>query len=57
MKWSQDGCLSEEEIRFEYRVMKRWCQLFHRTPPDWVALVAERFRDRHPPAYVEGDCA
>jgi hypothetical protein len=57
MKWSQDWCLSEEELRFEYRVMKRWCQLFHRTPLDWVALVAERFRDRHPPAYAEHDCA
>ena len=45
------------EQSFEYRVMKRWCQLFHRTPLDWVALVAERFRDRHPSAYAEGECA
>ena len=48
--------LSEEDIRFEYRVMDRWCRLFHRTPVDWVVLVAERFRERHPPA-MEDDCA
>jgi hypothetical protein len=56
MKCSDDCCLSEDEIRFEYQVMKRWCQLFRRTPLDWVALVAARFRDRHPPAYVADDC-
>jgi hypothetical protein len=57
MKWSHDCCLSEDELRFEFRVMDRWCRLFHRSPLDWVTLVAERFRERHPPAYLEDDCA
>ena len=57
MKWSHDCCLSEDELRFEFRVMDRWCRLFHRSPLDWVTLVAERFRERHPPAYVADDCA
>jgi hypothetical protein len=56
MKWKRTH-LSDEDIRFEYRVMRRWCRLFHKTPVDWVALVARRFRDRHPPAVVEKGCA
>jgi hypothetical protein len=56
MKWKRTR-LSEEDIRFEYRVMQRWCRLFRKTPIDWVALVAQRFRERHPPATVEKDCA
>ena len=56
MKWSQTY-LSDEDIRFEYRIMQRWCRLFRKSPADWVALVAERFRERHPPAMVEKHCA
>jgi hypothetical protein len=40
--------LTDDDIRFEVRVMKRWCRMFHKTALDWVNLEAERFRDRHP---------
>jgi hypothetical protein len=56
MKWKRTY-LSDEDIRFEYRVMQRWCRLFRKTPAEWVALVARRFRERHPPAVVEKSCA
>jgi hypothetical protein len=49
--------LSDADLRREYRVMERWCRLFRKTPVDWVALAARRFRERHPPAVVEKDCA
>jgi hypothetical protein len=56
MKWQQ-AQLSDEDIRFEYRIMQRWCRLFRKTPGDWVALVAKRFRERHPPVAIEKGCA
>lgn len=40
--------LSNQDLRYQYRVMIRWCRLFHRSDFDWVALAAERYRARHP---------
>ena len=40
--------LTDEDIRFEWRVMKRWCRLFKKTALDWCELEAKRFRERHP---------
>jgi hypothetical protein len=40
--------LTDDDIRYELRVMQRWCRLFRRTDSDWVSLEAERFRQRHP---------
>ena len=40
--------LTDEDIRFEVRVMKRWCRMFKKNALDWVTLEAKRFRDRHP---------
>ena len=40
--------LTDDDIRYEFRVMQRWCRLFRRTDSDWVSLEAERFRQRHP---------
>ena len=40
--------LTDEDIRFEWRVMKRWCRLFKKTAFDWCELEAKRFRERHP---------
>lgn len=40
--------LTDDDIRHEYRVMIRWCRLFHKTDWDWVELEAARFRQRHP---------
>ena len=40
--------LTDEDIRYELRIMQRWCRLFRRTALDWVRLEAERFRQRHP---------
>ncbi|MBI2963123.1 MAG: hypothetical protein HYY35_05160 [Deltaproteobacteria bacterium] len=42
------GHLTDDDIRYECRVMQRWCRLFRRTAADWVTLEAERFRARHP---------
>ena len=41
-------CLTDDDIRYEYRVMLRWCRLFQKTDRDWVELEAARFRQRHP---------
>ena len=46
--------LSDDDIRYELRVMQRWCRLFRRTDFDWVSLVAERFRQRHPLSRSQG---
>jgi hypothetical protein len=40
--------LTDDDIRFEVRVMRRWCRMFKKTALDWVNLEAKRFRDRHP---------
>jgi hypothetical protein len=40
--------LTDEDIRYEVRVMKRWCRMFKKTALDWCDLEAKRFRDRHP---------
>jgi hypothetical protein len=40
--------LTDDDIRYQFRVMVRWCRLYRKTDRDWVALEAERFRDRHP---------
>jgi len=40
--------LSEDDIRYELRVMIRWCRWFHKSDFDWVALAAARYRDKHP---------
>lgn len=40
--------LTDEDIRYEFRVMRRWCRMFDKTDLDWVQLSAKRFRDRHP---------
>lgn len=40
--------LNEEDIRYELRVMIRWCRWFQKTDFDWVAIAAARYRDRHP---------
>jgi hypothetical protein len=40
--------LTDEDIRYEFRVMVRWCRLFQKTDVDWVELGAVRFRNRHP---------
>jgi hypothetical protein len=40
--------LSEDDIRYELRVMIRWCRWFRKTDHDWVALAAARYRERHP---------
>jgi hypothetical protein len=42
--------LTDDDIRYEFRVMKRWCRIFHRTALDWVEMEAARFRQRHPVA-------
>lgn len=40
--------LTDDDIRYEFRVMKRWCRMFRKTDLEWVQLSAKRFRDRHP---------
>jgi hypothetical protein len=45
--------LTDEDIRYELRIMQRWCRLFRKTAIDWVRLEAERFRKRHPLAATE----
>jgi hypothetical protein len=40
--------LTDDDIRYECRVMARWCRLFRKTAFDWVILEAKRFRDRNP---------
>jgi hypothetical protein len=40
--------LTDTDIRFEFRVMMRWCRLFRKTAVDWVNLEAKRFRERYP---------
>ena len=40
--------LTDEDIRFEFHVMVRWCRLYKKTDCDWVDLAAARFRVRHP---------
>ena len=40
--------LNEDDIRYELRVMIRWCRWFRKTDFDWVATAAARYRDRHP---------
>jgi hypothetical protein len=40
--------LNEEDIRYELRVMIRWCRWFRKTDFDWVERAAARYRDRHP---------
>lgn len=40
--------LSEDDIRYELRVMIRWCRWFSKSEFDWVALAAARYRDKHP---------
>lgn len=40
--------LTDEDLRFEFCIMTRWCRLFRKTALDWVNLEAKRFRDRHP---------
>ena len=48
--------LTDEDIRYEFLIMMRWCRLFRKTATDWVIIEAERFRDRHPVASVEPAC-
>jgi hypothetical protein len=48
MKEAPKYCLTDEDIRYEFRVMLRWCRLYRKTDVDWVELEAERFRRRHP---------
>ena len=40
--------LNEEDIRYELKVMIRWCRWFGKTDFEWVQLAAARYRDRHP---------
>jgi len=40
--------LTDDDIRYELRIMMRWCRLFRKTAFDWVNLEAARFRERHP---------
>jgi len=40
--------LTPQDIRYELRVMQRWCRMFGRTAHDWCTLVAKKFRERHP---------
>ncbi|MGH7821147.1 MAG: hypothetical protein ACREQ9_15385 [Candidatus Binatia bacterium] len=48
MKKAPKYCLTDDDIRYEFRVMVRWCRLFHKTDREWVELEAKRFRERHP---------
>lgn len=48
MNQSAKYFLTDEDIRYECRVMARWCRLFRKSPIDWVQTEAKRFRDRHP---------
>ena len=48
--------LTDEDIRYEFRVMVRWCRLFRKTAYDWVVLEAKRFRDRNPVRSVAARC-
>ena len=48
--------LTDEDIRYEFRIMQRWCRMFGKTAIDWVRIEAERFRDRHPLASAEPLC-
>ncbi len=48
MKHMNREYLTDEDIRYECRVMQRWCRFFHKTDVDWVELEAARFRERHP---------
>lgn len=41
-------CLYDEDIRYEWKVMIRWCRMYGKTDWDWVRLGAKRFRERHP---------
>lgn len=41
-------CLTDDDIRYEYRVMRRWCRMFGKSDLEWVQLSAKRFRERHP---------
>ena len=45
--------LTDEDLRYEFHVMTRWCRLFSKTPMDWVEIEAKRFRDRHPVVGVD----
>lgn len=49
----QGSYLTGDDIRYQFRVMVRWCRMFHKTDVDWVALEAARFRARHPLLPVE----
>jgi hypothetical protein len=40
--------LTDDDIRYEFRIMQRWCRWFRKTAEDWVSLEAARFRERHP---------
>lgn len=40
--------LTDDDLRYQYRIMQRWCRLFHKTAADWVNLKAKHFRKRHP---------
>jgi hypothetical protein len=48
--------LTDEDIRFEFRFMVRWCRLFRKSAVDWVNLEAKRFRERYPLPSREPDC-
>lgn len=48
MKTPPKPFLTDDDLRYEYRVMRRWCRLYHKTALDWVRLGAKRFRQRHP---------
>jgi hypothetical protein len=55
MKWSHDCCLSG---RTPLRVPRHGSLVPTVSPQSLIEdLVAERFRERHPPAYLEDDCA
>jgi hypothetical protein len=38
----------EADLRYQYRLMRRWCRRFGKTDLDWVTLAAARYRDRNP---------
>jgi hypothetical protein len=48
MKQRPKCYLTDDDIRYEYRVMVRWCRLFRKTDVEWVELQAARFRERYP---------
>jgi hypothetical protein len=49
----QRSYLTDEDIRYQFRVMVRWCRMFQKTDVDWVNIEAARFRDRHPLLEIE----